>query len=172
MLDGEPIARLWISDRLIRQDENPSWSDPRRSKSSPVRRSTRRSRSDDVDDDAALSPAVLHLEWGSVEVADLGNFKDVKLWPGGGRAWDWRETGTEHVPGIQPADVRELLEHGADVVVLTRGMEQMLQTCPETLEWLERHGVEVHVEETRAAVARYNELAADRRVGCLIHSTC
>jgi hypothetical protein len=118
------------------------------------------------------SPSVLHVSWGKTEVEDLGLFKDVKLWPGGGREWDWRETGTEHVPGIQPADVAELLDHGVDVVVLTRGMELRLQTCPETLGLFEDRGIEVHVEETTRAVARYNELAADRRVGCLTHSTC
>ena len=29
----------------------------------------------------------------------------AKLYPGGARAWDWRETGTRHRPGIQPADI-------------------------------------------------------------------
>ena len=47
-------------------------------------------------------------------------YKDAKLFPGGSREWNWRETGTEHVPGIQPADVQELLDHGAKVVVLSR----------------------------------------------------
>jgi hypothetical protein len=44
--------------------------------------------------------------------------KDYKLWPGGGREWDWRETDTHHVPGIRPADVQELLEHGSETLVL------------------------------------------------------
>ena len=55
------------------------------------------------------SPAITHLSWGKLEVADHGTFKDAKLWPGGARAWDWSETGTRHEPGIQPADVAELL---------------------------------------------------------------
>jgi len=45
-------------------------------------------------------------------VEGLGSGKDFKLYPGGGREWDWRETNTEHVPGIQHADVQELLENG------------------------------------------------------------
>jgi hypothetical protein len=98
--------------------------------------------------------------------------KDVKLWPGGGRAWDWRETGTEHVPGIQPDDVGELLDHGARVVVLSRGMQLRLLTCPSTLRMLEQAGVEVHVEESKAAAELYNRLAAAHAVGCLLHSTC
>ena len=47
-------------------------------------------------------------------------------------------TGTDHVPGIQPSDVEELLEHGAKVVVLSKGIYQRLQTCSETLEMLKQ----------------------------------
>ncbi|MGH9762728.1 MAG: hypothetical protein ACREDR_38150 [Blastocatellia bacterium] len=36
--------------------------------------------------------------------------------------------------------------------MLTRGMELVLQTCPETLAMLRDRNIEVHVEETRAAV--------------------
>lgn len=68
------------------------------------------------------SPRISHLSWGRLEVEGPPAFKDARLYPGGARAWDWRETGTEHVPGIQPADVEELLEHGASVVVLAQGM--------------------------------------------------
>ena len=48
-------------------------------------------------------------------------YKDAKLFPGGSREWDWRETGTEHVPGINPADVQELLDRGAKVVYFLGG---------------------------------------------------
>ena len=34
------------------------------------------------------SPRVVDYGWGIVEVEGLGRFRDVKLWPGGGRAWD------------------------------------------------------------------------------------
>jgi len=39
-------------------------------------------------------------------------YKDAKLFPGGSCEWNWRETATEHVPGIQIADVQELLDRG------------------------------------------------------------
>jgi hypothetical protein len=107
-----------------------------------------------------------------MEVEGLGKGKDFKLFPGGGRAWDWRETGTAHEPGIQPSDVQELLDHGATVVVLSRGMNLRLRTCPETLELLESNGIAYHIEETNTAVARYNTLARTERVGGLFHSTC
>ncbi len=68
-----------------------------------------------------------------MEVEGVGTGKDFKLYPGGGREWDWRETGTEHSPGVQPADVEELLQNGANVIVLSRGMLWRLKVCPETL---------------------------------------
>jgi hypothetical protein len=120
----------------------------------------------------ARSPKITHISWGRMEVEGLGEGKDFKLYPAGGRAWDWSETGTRHVPGIQPSDVIELLERGSRVIVLSRGMDLVLQTCPETLELLKARGITVHVEETRAAVALYNKLADDQPVGGLFHSTC
>ena len=118
------------------------------------------------------SPRVTHISWGRMDVAAVGRGRDFKLYPGGGRKWDWTETGTHHVPGIQPADVQELLDHGSEVVILTRGMELALQTCPETLQMLRDRGITYYVEETKAAVELYNRLALTESVGGLFHSTC
>lgn len=124
-------------------------------------------------EEADRSPRVTGLSWGRTEVEGAGDaYKDAKLWPGGSRGWDWDETGTRHEPGIQPADVRELVENGAEVVVLSRGQNERLQVQQETIDYLEGEGVEVEVLPTREAVDRYNRLAADRRAGALIHSTC
>ena len=46
------------------------------------------------------SPRITHISWGRMAVEGVGSGKDFKLYPGGGRAWDWSETGTRHVPGI------------------------------------------------------------------------
>ena len=123
-------------------------------------------------DDSSQSPRISHLSWGRLEVEGQGAFKDAKLYPGGARAWDWRETGTRHVPGIQAADVEELLDHGAEVVVLSKGILERLQVCPETLDLLKRKGIPAHVLPTEDAVRLYNELAAEQKVGGLFHSTC
>lgn len=119
------------------------------------------------------SPTIAEISWGTTRVEDHGAFKDAKLWPGGARAWDWDETGTSHDPGIQPADVEELLDHGAETIVLSRGMNRRLQVMDRTLEDLGERSVEVHVLQTEEAVERYNALAeAGEPVGALIHSTC
>ena len=119
------------------------------------------------------SPRVTHLSWGRLEVeGEDGPFKDAKLFPGGARAWDWNETGTSHEPGIQPADVEELLERGATVVVLSKGFHERLGVSPQTLRMLEERGVTAHVRQTGEAIQLYNELRESERVGALIHSTC
>ena len=73
---------------------------------------------------------------------------------------------------IQPADVEELLEHGATVVVLSNGFHERLQICQQTLQMLEDKNISVHVEQSEEAVRLYNELRETERVGALIHSTC
>ncbi|MFQ5773758.1 MAG: Mth938-like domain-containing protein [Kiloniellaceae bacterium] len=118
------------------------------------------------------SPRIARLSWGRLEVEGKGVFKDAKLFPGGAREWDWRETGTAHVPGIQPTDVEELVDRGAETVVLSQGLLERLQVCSETLRMLEGRGIPVYVLQTERAVQVYNELRQTRRVGGLFHSTC
>jgi hypothetical protein len=111
--------------------------------------------------------------WGFVEVEGLGRMRDAKLWPGGGRAWDWNETGTHHQPGIQPSDVEELLDHRPDILVLSQGRELRLETAPETVALLESRHLQVIRAETGAAITEYNRLVAEGRpVAALLHTTC
>jgi hypothetical protein len=125
-----------------------------------------------VSQQPAPSPRITRLSWGQLEVEDGRTFKDAKLFPGGAREWDWAETGTRHVPGIQPADVEELLDNGATVVVLSKGVWKRLRVQPRTLELLEARGVSFHVLQTEEAARVYNELRASEPVGGLFHSTC
>jgi len=121
------------------------------------------------------SPRIIEHRWGSLFVEGENgpcDFKDAKLYPGGCRAWNWQETGTEHSPGVQLADVEELLEHGARVVVLSRGVLGRLQVPDETVHWLEGRGLTVHVARTAEAIQLYNHLREEHSVGALIHSTC
>lgn len=120
------------------------------------------------------SPRVTNLAWGRTEVEGAdGAYRDAKLWPGGSREWDWNETGTSHVPGVQPGDVEELVEHGAETVILSLGQHRRLRVRDETLAYLEGRGVDVQLLPTGEAVERYNELAeAGEAVGGLVHSTC
>lgn len=118
------------------------------------------------------SPRILSIAWGRMEIAGLGVGKDFMLHPGGGKPWDWRESGTEHNPGIQPADVQYLIDHGAEIVVLSLGMERRLQIDPAAIALLERLGVPYQAAETSQAVELYNNAAETASVGGLFHSTC
>ncbi|MCH7664253.1 MAG: Mth938-like domain-containing protein [Chloroflexi bacterium] len=118
------------------------------------------------------SPRITHLSWGRLEVEGYPTFKDAKLFPGGARAWDWAETGTHHKPGIQMADVEELLQHGAKVVILSKGTHQDLQIPAATILALEKLGVTVHVLQTEQAVGLYNQLCGQVFVAGLFHTTC
>ena len=121
---------------------------------------------------SVASPRITHVSWGHLEIEDGRSFKDAKLFPGGAREWNWIETGTRHVPGIQPADIEELLDNGATAVVLSKGIQERLQVCPETLEMLRSRGVSFHIHQTEEAARIYNELQQSESVGGLFHSTC
>ena len=118
------------------------------------------------------SPRIADVAWGRITVEGAGTFKDAKLYPGGAREWNWRETGTQHVPGIQPSDVHELLARGATTIVLSQGMLKQLQVCPETLAVLEDEGASVHVLPTKEAADLYNILREKEAVAGLFHTTC
>ena len=119
------------------------------------------------------SPQVKNVSWGRLEIEGrAGPYKDAKLFPGGSREWNWRQTRTSHNPGIQIADVEELLDHGATVVVLSRGMAECLHVPSETLDFLKERQIAAHVLPTKEAVALYNKLAETEPVGGLFHTTC
>lgn len=120
----------------------------------------------------SVSPKITKLSWGKIEIDGNQKFKDVKLFPGGCREWNWRETGTEHSPGIQYSDVQELLDNGAKIIILARGVLGRLKVQKGVIEKLESNGFTVHVLKTKEAVKLYNELLKTEKVGALIHTTC
>lgn len=123
-------------------------------------------------DNQENSPRISSLSWGRIETEDGETYKDAKLYPGGSREWDWNETGTDHVPGIQPADVEELIENGSEVVILSKGINKRLQTMDRTRKMLEEKNIDYHILQSEKAVEKYNQLSGKKKVGALIHSTC
>jgi hypothetical protein len=106
------------------------------------------------------SPRIKHVSWGRLEVEGKAEpYKDAKLFPGGSRDWNWRETGTGHDPGIQIADVQELLDHGAKVVVLSGGMAECLHVPRRTLDFFE-------------GTSNHRARFADQRIGGALQQAC
>lgn len=118
------------------------------------------------------SPKITSFSWGHLETSDGNTYKDAKLYPGGSCEWDWNETGTSHVPGIQPADLQTLLDNDCKMIILTKGVNERLQTSKETIDFLEQKNLNYQILQTEKAITRYNELAENKQVGALIHSTC
>ncbi len=129
----------------------------------------------------ASAPLITSIVWGKICVQETSGFnkvydattsKDCKLSPKGSKPWNWSLTNMHHSPGIRPIDVQELVDD-ADVFILSRGMDLVLQVLPATVTYLESKGKVVHVLQTQAAVKLYNELVlSGKRVAALIHSTC
>ena len=61
------------------------------------------------------------------------------MWPGGSQAWDRRETGTECSPGVQPADVQEVVEKGVQTLVIGQGMSEASKVPSSTVPQEIRH---------------------------------
>jgi hypothetical protein len=123
-------------------------------------------------EESGRSPRITDFSWGSLEVEGGLHYKDAKLFPGGSKEWDWRETGTDHEAGIQPGDLTELLDAGAEAVVLSQGVYGRLQVSQEAMELLRNRGVAIHSKKTEEAIALYNELRGSVKVAGLFHTTC
>lgn len=119
-----------------------------------------------------ISPRITKLAWGKIEIDGNKVFKDVKLFPGGCREWNWQETGTNHSPGIQYSDIQELLDNSVKVVILSKGVLGRLKVQKGVVEMLKSAGIKVYVLKTREAVKLYNELSKSKKAGALIHTTC
>lgn len=70
-----------------------------------------------------------------------------------------------------------MIKRGAEIIVLSKGMENKLKTPETTVEFLEAKKMILNehyfIETTLDAYKLYNQFANDKkRVGALIHSTC
>ncbi|MBY0353229.1 hypothetical protein K2W90_02585 [Candidatus Babeliales bacterium] len=135
----------------------------------------------------AQAPRIASIKWGEINVKNANGrestFKDCICTPGGAKDWDWGITSMRHNPGIGIAQVKDLLDL-ADVFVLSRGVDWVLQVQDEVVEYLEKNGKQVFVQRTiekpgydiskpGTAVHTYNELVKEgKRVVGLFHSTC
>lgn len=117
------------------------------------------------------SPEITTYSWGSIEVEGK-KFRDVKCFPGGAREWDWNEMGTDHDAGIQPGDVEELLNHGAKVIVLSKGVYERLHVSEAVINLLNQKNIKTYIHQTDEAIKLYNTLRETEPVGGLFHTTC
>ena len=118
------------------------------------------------------SPQINSAKWGEIAIGK-NIYKDVKCFPGGNREWNWKETGTRHIPGIQISDIKELISHGSEIIILTQGYNKKLEVKPETIDFCKNEKVEYYILDTEKAVIRYNDFVKNGKlVGGVFHSTC
>ncbi len=103
-------------------------------------------------------------------------YKDVIIWVGAtnsqAKKWDWTLSNTRHNPGIQIADIQQFIDQ-VDEVILTRGVDLILQVPQTTIDWVRSKGKVCHVGETPQMIELYNRLVDQgKKVGGLFHSTC
>ena len=116
--------------------------------------------------------SITSFQWGQIIDSSGRIFKDARLFPGGVEEWDWRTTGTRHDPGIQTADFEDLVATKPDLVILSRGVDLVLQVPQATIDFARSHAARVLVLQSEQAVAEYNRRITSERVVALIHSTC
>ena len=120
------------------------------------------------------SPEITKINWGSIHI-EIKNkvliFKDVKLFPGGGIEWDWKITGTKHDPGIQIMDLKDLVEAGAEKIILGKGFYGRLKVQEDTIDYMKKLNLDYYILNTEDAIRQYNRLRVKYAVGALIHTT-
>lgn len=131
-----------------------------------------------------MAKLIESIRWGQIEVNDKGVkkiYKDMKISPNIVEEWDWNVNKTRHNPGIQIADVVDLIGNDdhlrkkdqIDTFILTRGMERKLQVMPDTIKFLDDKGINIIIMETSDAVKTYNMMTNHGyKVAGLFHSTC
>ena len=112
-----------------------------------------------------------------VELGKSGR-ADLIAFPGGFRSWDWNDRNicpcADHRPGISKKAVDYLVDQGCEIVVLSKGFQDVLQTSPDVIDHLKKERkVQVVHENSATCAETYNKLAkSGKKVGLLLHSTC
>jgi hypothetical protein len=90
--------------------------------------------------------------------------------PGGPRvdaSW-WRKEGHR----LDRADLDGVVKAKPEVLVVGTGYNGYMKVPQETLAFLKKEAIEVHVAPTREACQKYNELKETRKVVAALHLTC
>ena len=116
----------------------------------------------------------LKVIWGNIITFDGCQYKDCKLKGKNSYNWNWSEFDTHHKPGIQINDVKSIIDNNTQIIILSKGFDNVLKTMQETLDYLKELNIKIYHLNTKDAVIKYNELVNeyDNKLVALIHSTC
>lgn len=113
-------------------------------------------------------PCIQDYRFGRMVVDGQAYTRDLILLPDRVLANWWREEGHS----LSIADLQEVVAAAPEVLVIGSGAYGMVKVPRETVEALERAGIEVHIARTGAAWQLYNELRERKRTAGAFHLTC
>jgi len=108
-------------------------------------------------------------QFGSITIDDRVFIQDVIIFPDRVQASWWRRKG--HLLHIE--DLEAVLADPPEVLIIGNGFAGAMQVPDDLIHELESRGIELHVANSRQAVALYNRLAPEReRLVAALHLTC
>ena len=140
------------------------------------------SKSDNIVAASRSQPKIKTFQWGIIDIeydGETKTYKDAIIKPDGAIEWNWKLDGTRHNPGITIAAVENnRLYEKADIVILSRGVNKVLQTKKETERYVGELKEDGQIDDfmilqSNEAVKKYEELVeSGKKVSVLLHSTC
>lgn len=118
---------------------------------------------------------ITKISWGKIELNGLLFENDVILLNDTVKKWDWKVFHTNHKEGIKVDEVVGYFSNGFNInkVVLSKGMQSMLNIHQDTIDFLKEQRVDFYLLETREAADIYNSLVEDgHNVLAFFHLTC
>jgi len=114
-------------------------------------------------------PILDAYSFGRLTIDGIPYAKDIIIYPDGQilSPW-WRKQG--HV--LEANDIQELIQSDPEIIIAGTGYSGLMQPREELSQLLDDKNIQFIVERTGTAVQTYNQLAAEKKVGCCFHLTC
>ena len=130
-------------------------------------------------------PTIEENKWGYIKINyknkifEYGKNKeraDVIIWYDGLVKWDWKNKSTfsdGHIPGVSKKAVQFLEKKGCEIIIISKGYENVLQTHQDVISYLKKNNITVYHLNSKKAAEKWNNLIKkEKKVGMLFHSTC
>lgn len=113
-------------------------------------------------------PQIEGYSFGKLIVDGRSQQQDLIILPGRVLAGWWRKEG--HV--LHPDDLEAVFSAQPELLVVGQGASGLMQVAPETVQALDKAGIELIAQPTAEACETYNRLCGQRSVAAALHLTC
>lgn len=112
------------------------------------------------------------LSWGVISCQGK-SYRDMRICGEDVSVWDWKESDVHHDPGITMKAVKDLIDNGCEIILLTTGFDNKLLVSDKVKEMVSGQVQAFYVVNTSLSLEVYNSLLeSGLKIGALIHSTC